>query len=211
MSPATTPPMGKPRRVTLAQPRKLNHLEALFRVVILTLILASLALAWWSFSRRLVPLQQQSRQLAVKLNRVATEADALEMKWPKAEAAQIRADYQEVRSELFADEAELGRWLMRLDEQAAPLALEIKVNFGKSTSRTAEDEKLAIIPASIVLEVHPTIGGNQTPYQRMLRLGQQLGAEGKRADLYELSVNGGPLSITHGLLVFNLWAGEESK
>ena len=33
-------------------------------------------------------------------------------------------------------------------------------------------------------------------------------AEGKRADLAELDLNGGPLSITHGLLVFNLWAGE---
>jgi hypothetical protein len=43
----------------------------------------------------------------------------------------------------------------------------------------------------------------------MLRLGQQLGAEGKRADLSELTVNGGPLSITKGVLVFNLWAGEE--
>jgi len=113
-----------------------------------------------------------------------------------------------VHNQLFADEAELGRWLFRLEEEAAPLALDINVDFGKSTARTAEQERLAIVPASVRLEVRPAIGGTQTPYQRLLRLGQQLAAEGKRADLAELDMNGGPLSITHGLLVFNLWAGE---
>jgi hypothetical protein len=109
---------------------------------------------------------------------------------------------------LFADEAELGRWLVRLEEETMPLALDLKVDFGTTTTRTAEQEKLAIVPASVVLEIRPVIGGDQTPFQRMLRLVQQLAAEGKRADLSELDVNGGPLSITHGLLVFNLWAGE---
>ncbi len=208
MSAASATPLLPPGRGALVQVRKLNRWEVLFRVVIFLLILASLALAWWSFTRRLVPLQQQSRDMANRVNRVSTEVDNIERKWSKFETTQIRSEYIDVRSQLFADEAEIARWLVRLDEQASPLALEIKVDFGKSSSRTAEDEKLAVIPASIVLEVHPTIGGTQTPYQRMLRLGQQLGAEGKRADLYELSVNGGPLSITHGLLVFNLWAGE---
>jgi hypothetical protein len=189
----------------------LNRWEVLFRLVILLLILTSLAMAWWSFTRRLVPLQKQSRDVAVQLSRFASEVDTLERKWSRTETDQIRSEYTTVRSQLFADLPEIGRWLMRLDEQAAPLALEIKVDFGKSSSRSAEEEQLAVIPASIVLEVHPTIGGTQTPYQRMLRLGQQLGAEGKRADLFELSVNGGPLSITHGLLVFNLWCGELGK
>lgn len=211
MSPASVSPFPAQRRIALVQRQKLDRWEVLFRLAVLLLMLASIGLAWWSFSRRLVPLQQKSRELATKVNTVGIEVDTLERKWPKFESTQIREQYQDVRSQLFADEMELGRWLMRLDEQAAPLALEIKVDFGKSTSRTEEEEKLAIIPASITLEVHPTIGGTQTPYQRMLRLGQQLGAEGKRADLYELSVNGGPLSITHGLLVFNLWAGEGGK
>ena len=98
---------------------------------------------------------------------------------------------------------------MRLEEQAVPLALDINVDFGKSSKQTTEEEKLAVIPASVTLVVRPTVGGTQTPYQRMLRLGQQLGAEGKRADLAELTVNGGPLSITKGIMVFNLWAGED--
>jgi hypothetical protein len=41
----------------------------------------------------------------------------------------------------------------------------------------------------VTLEIRPAIGGTQTPFQRMLRLGQQLAAEGKRADLAELDVN----------------------
>jgi hypothetical protein len=98
---------------------------------------------------------------------------------------------------------------VRLVEEAAPLALETTVHFGNITDKTTEKENLSVIPASVTLVVRPTIGGTQTPYQRMLRLGQLLGAEGKRADLAELTVNGGPLSITKGILVFNLWAGED--
>jgi hypothetical protein len=206
MSPSATvkPP---PLKVTVP-PRKLTRWDALFRLLTVILIAGSLAFSWWIYTRVLIPLQKQSRALSASLNQLSAEVDVLSRKWPKAERDQIRADYQEVRNQLFADEAELGRWLVRLEEESGPLALEVKVDFGKGTARTAEEEKLAIIPASITLEVRPTVGGTQTPYQRMLRLGQMLAAEGKRADLAELDVNGGPLSITHGLLVFNLWAGE---
>jgi hypothetical protein len=195
---------------TAVPAQKLTRWDALFRLINVVLIAGSIAFAWWTFSQRLVPLQKQSRELSSSLNRLSAEVDVLERKWPKVDRDQIRTDYKEVRNQLFADEAELGRWLVRLEEQSSPLALDIKVDFGKSTARTAEQEKLAIVPASVVLEIRPVIGGTQTPFHRMLRLGQQLAAEGKRADLSELNVNGGPLSITHGLLVFNLWAGESN-
>lgn len=205
----SAPPRTTPAAQKGAVPRKkISHWEALFRLLIFVLMGGSLTFAWWTYSHRLIPLQQQARQLSASLNRLSAEVDVLERKWPQLQRDQIRSDYQEVHNQLFADEAELGRWLVRLEEDAAPLALDINVGFGKSVARTAEQEKLAIIPASVTLEVRPAIGGTQTPYQRMLRLGQQLAAEGKRADLAELDVNGGPLSITHGLLVFNLWAGE---
>jgi hypothetical protein len=190
--------------------QKLTRWDALFRLINVVLIAGSIAFAWWTFSQRLVPLQKQSRELSSSLNRLSAEVDVLERKWPKVDREQIRTDYKEVRNQLFADETELGRWLVRLEEQASPLALDIKVDFGKSAARTAEQEKLAIVPASVVLEIRPVVGGTQTPFNRILRLGQQLAAEGKRADLSELNVNGGPLSITHGLLVFNLWAGESN-
>jgi hypothetical protein len=209
MSPGINQFPPTPQQLAVVQARKAKPWEILFRLINFSLILGSLGLAWWTFNKRLIPLQQRSRQLASRLQTLGNEVDDMSRKWPKFERDQIRSDYQEVRNELFADESELGRWLMRLEEQSSPLALDIKVEFGKSTTRTTEDEKLAIIPAAVTLVVRPTVGGNQTPYQRMLRLGQQLGAEGKRADLAELTVNGGPLSITRGVLVFNLWAGEQ--
>src|SRR5579862_2292338 len=198
-----------PQQTAMMQSRKAKPWEVLFRVVNFTLILASLGLAWWTFNKRLIPMQQRSRQMASNLQALSSQVDDMSRKWPKYERDQVRTDYQEVRNQLFADELELGRWVMRLEEQSGPLALEINVQFGSPTTKTNEMEKLAVIPASITLVVRPTVGGTQTPYQRMLRLGQQLGAEGKRADLAELTVNGGPLSITKGILVFNMWAGEE--
>lgn len=188
--------------------KKSTRWDALFRFVNVVLIGGSIAFACWVYKQRLVPLQNQSRELSASLATLSAEVDVLQRKWPPVQREQIRTEYAEVHNQLFADEAELGRWLVRLEEDAGPLALDIKVDFGKGTARTAEQERLAIVPASVTLEVRPAIGGTQTPFQRMLRLGQQLAAEGKRADLAELDVNGGPLSITHGLLVFNLWAGE---
>jgi len=209
MSPGIQQFPPTPQQMAMVQARKAKPWEIVFRIINFGLILASLALAWWTFDKRLIPAQQKSRQLASSLAVLSTEVDDMSRKWPKFERDQIRADYQEVRNELFADEVEMERWLMRLEEQASPLALDINVQFGHPTTQTNQVDKLAVIPASVTLVVRPTIGGTQTPYQRMLRLGQQLGAEGKRADLAELTVNGGPLSITKGVLVFNLWAGEE--
>jgi hypothetical protein len=211
MSPGMQQLPPTPQQVAMAQARKAKPWEILFRIINFSLILGSLALAWWTFNKKMVPMQKRSRELVASLDSLSIEVDNLARKWPKFERDQIRTDYQEVRNELFADELEVGRWLMRLEEQASPLALEIKVDFGNGMTRTSEQEKLAVIPASVTLVVRPTVGGSQTPYQRMLRLGQQLGAEGKRADLAELTVNGGPLSITKGVLVFNLWAGEDKS
>ena len=208
MSPGIHQLPPTPQQIAGVQARRAKPWEILFRIINFGLILASLGLAWWTFNKRLVPMQQRSRQLAFSLQALSSQVDDMSRKWPKFEREQIRTDYQEVRNELFADETELYRWMTRLEEQSAPLALDIKVDFGKSANRTTEDEKLAVIPTAVTLVVRPTVGGSQTPYQRMLRLGQQLGAEGKRADLAELTVNGGPLSITKGVLMFNLWAGE---
>jgi hypothetical protein len=209
MSPGRQDFPATPQQLAMVQARRAKPWEIGFRAINFTLILASVAFAWWTFEKRLVPIQQQCRKQTSSFEALSSQVDDMARKWPKFERDQIRTDYQEVRNELFADELELGRWWMRLEEAAAPLALDINVQFGKSSNRTTEQEKLAVIPASVTMVVRPTIGGTQTPYQRMLRLGQQLGAEGKRADLAELTVNGGPLSITKGVLVFNLWAGEE--
>ncbi|HXP61693.1 MAG TPA: hypothetical protein VN829_14450 [Dongiaceae bacterium] len=209
MSPEAPPSIPEARVVTPPQFGKPGRQDALFRVAVVLVLLASLALAWWAFRHRLVPVQRQSRELASKVSRLSTTVDGLERKWTPAAAEQIRAQYREAHFTLFADEQALGAWLERIQRQAAPLALDLKVQLGQSAAQTNAPEKLAVIPASVAIEVRPAPGTAESAYQRLLRLGRQLAAEGKRADLAELTAEGGPRSVTHAWLVFNLWAGED--
>src|SRR5260221_3970724 len=99
--------------------RKLTHWDLLFRFVTVVLITGSIAFAWWTYSKRLIPLQKQSRGLSADVSRLSAEVDTMERKWPPVQREQIRTDYQEVHNQLFDDEAELGRWLVRLQEEAS--------------------------------------------------------------------------------------------
>jgi len=208
---ASPVPMAEARAVMRTQPQKLNRREALFRAAIVVVLLASLALAWWTFVQRLVPLQRQSRELTSRVGRLSTEVDSLERKWTPAQVEQIRASHKQAHSTLFADENALGAWLQHLEEQATPLALDFKLEFGKSTAQTNSPEKLAVIPATVSIDFQPALGTAESAYQRLLRLGRQLAAEGKRADLAELTAMGGANSVTRASLVFNLWAGEDAS
>jgi hypothetical protein len=134
----------------------------------------------------------------------------MDRKWSKDDAEFIRAKYKEVYSSLFTDEAAMQEWLDRLQKRALPLSLDVHVDIGKGTPQLT-DERLAIVPAAVTLQVRPMPSAKDSPYQRLLRLGQQLAAEGKRADLAELTVNGGNTSITNATLVFSLWVGDEKK
>ena len=73
------------------------------------------------------------------------------------------------------------------------------------------NEELSIILSSVALEVRLEPGGMEPPYQRLLRFSQQLVGDGKRADLAEMIVEGGPNSITRADMVFTLWAGVSGK
>src|SRR5579859_4777440 len=205
MSPAKPPALPGQRTVSVAQPRKVNRWEMVFRIAIVGALIISMGMAWWTLTRQLVPLQKQSRAMSGTFSHLSDEVDALQRKWSQEEVGQIRNRYKELRTQLFSDEAAMQAWLARLDEAAGPLVLDLKVDFGASTSQVTNDLKVAIIPARVSIEVHPMPGGTESPYQRLLRFGQQLGTEGKRADLAELSVFGGTTSITRALLVFNLW------
>jgi hypothetical protein len=189
-------------------PKSLSNLELLFRIGIAVLLLCCIALVWWTFTQRLVPLQKQSRALTADVTKLTTQVEALERKWSKQDIDKIRADYRDAHQKLFADEAALRTWLDHLEELAVPLNLEVKVDIGKPVPNTNTVEKIAVIPTSVFLDIHPAAAGSETPYQRILRFGQQLAAEGKRADLAELDASGGPESIGHALFIFNLWAGE---
>jgi hypothetical protein len=210
---ASTDEPAAPKRVFLPPPpKKLRRglWEALFRVVIALLILGSAGVAYWSFFLRLQPLQLESRAMLTKVSKMSEQADQAARHWTPDQIKDIRARYREVYGQLFADPRALQEWLRQIQTEAEPLALDLNVQFGPSAPQGAFTNNLAIIPASIALEVLPAPGEakGKSPYERVLAFGQQLAAHGKRADLAELTVTGGPGSISRALLVFNLWAGD---
>jgi hypothetical protein len=209
----TTPPEAPgPTRVPLPPPKKLrlSHRAALFRVAIVLVILVSVAVAYWSFFERLLPLQAQSRLMVTKVSKMSEQMDQTERRWTSGQIHDIRARYREVYRQLFADPAALEQWLRQIHSEAAPLDLDLNVRLGQGAPQGTFTNNLAIVPASISLEVLPTLGDDKgkSPYERVLAFGQQLAAHGKRADLAELTVVGGANSISRAVLALNLWAGD---
>jgi hypothetical protein len=177
--------------------------------VIVLVIAGSLALPWWTLVKVLVPRQEQARALTSKVSGLQAEVDKGELKWPKEDATQIRENYEKAQSRLFANEEELKAWLTDLQQRTVALGFDVKIDMGKAASPAiTNSQHVAIVPASISLEVTPLSGGTESPYQRLLRLTQQLATGGKRADLAQMTVEGGTRSIPRALLVFSLWASE---
>jgi hypothetical protein len=205
----SAPASVQQRAVVLTQLRKPKRSESVFRALVVVIILASLLVAWWAFAVRFLPMQKRSRELSMTVSRLSTEVDGLERKWSKEEADQIRARYKELHTQLFADRAAIEAWLTRLQEMAAPLSLVATVDFGTTVPQLTNEYKVASIPANVSLEIQPILNSTESPYQRLLRLTQKLASEGKRSDLSEMTISGGPMSISRAQLVFNLWAGEE--
>jgi len=198
------------RSVAHSQPRKISQWEALFRTAIAAALIVSMSLAWWTLTRKLVPLQQQSQALGATMSRLTEEIGVLQSKCSKEDVERIRTQYKQLRTQLFADQDAMEAWIKRLDESAGPLTLILHVEFGTPSVQLTNEMHVSVVPASVSIEVHPMAGATESPYQRLLRFGQQLSAEGKRADLAELSAEGGTASITRALLVFNLWAGDDT-
>ena len=198
------------RRVAPVQQARIDYREWLFRAVTVTLLLGSMALAWWSI-RGLAPLQKQTRTLSSRVAGLSAEVDDLERKRPKDQDGRIEARLQEAHSTLFTDQAALAAWLATLQKQTAPLALEARSIFGKTIPQTTNGESVTVIPTTISLDVRPQAGaqGKESPYQRVLRLNRILTTQDKRADLRELTMAGGPHSVTNAVMVFYLWAADK--
>ena len=211
--PSPSPPKRPSLSTEVARIRLLSTRELTFRLIIATVILGSLGLAWWSFAKVLPPLQNKARDLTSTLSRLTSEVDELERKWPKDAASQVTNSYNELRSQLFSNEAAFAHWLANLNGQATSLTLDAKADFGKTAPVPAPGEKLATIPASVFIDVRPSAPSDAapSPFQRILQLTQQLCAQEKRTDLAELTVSGGVGSISRAVVVLNLWAGEDQS
>src|SRR5438445_2142603 len=122
---ANPPPVTPAKvRVAVAGNQRLNRWELLFRAVIILVLLASLALAWWTFTKVFIPVQRRSLEFSAKFAALSSDVDQLERKWGQADAEEIRRRYREVHGQLFADESSLEAWLANLQAQAGPPGLE---------------------------------------------------------------------------------------
>src|SRR5260370_549392 len=162
-----TPPLHQAR---LRQIAKLSSTELGFRIVVAVVILASVSFALWNFFKVMPPLQKRSRELASTAARLSSEVDDLDRKWRREQVVEITAKYGQLHDQLFGDAAAFQSWLANLNEQAAPLALDAKADFGKTTPVAAPGEKLAIIPATITAHLRHNPGAQRplTPYHRPL-------------------------------------------
>jgi hypothetical protein len=194
-----------------ARTNQINIWELLFRLFTFSLLAASVMIAWWMFSQRLVPRQKQSRELGSRVSRFSIEVDELERQWSEAEAQRVSNKYALVRSNLFVGPAALEAWWINLKEQAIPLTLDLRVEFGAAKPKLTNQENIALVPTTLALEVQPAVGTErpESPYQRVLRLAHRLTTGDKRADLAQFTVNGGTNSTSRAVMVLDLWAGEE--
>ena len=188
-----TPPVPEKRPVAtlVARPNRLDYRALLWRAVFFISVIGSLALVWWNL-QRLTPLQVESSKLNTTVTRLSTEIEEMNSKWTKPEIEQVLRKYGEVQGQLFSGQSALESWLQNLRQAVIPMALDVKAEFGKTGTQSAGDRKLAIIPATVSVEVQPALGieGVQSPYQRVLRLSQNLTEQEKRADLMELTIVG---------------------
>ncbi len=209
---ADTPPLiPKRRRVALGQARSTSMWEIGFRLLTVFAIIAALAVALWSLFGVWFPIQKESQEQTSRLARMSDEVDQLDRKWPKAEIERVRTTYDRVRPRLFSSEAGLDDWLDYLKAESTSLNLGLKVDFGKPIIPSGGRQELKLIPAKISVDINPAPGGEESPYQRLLRLTQEIAAQGKRADLTEMNVEGGSSSVSHAVLSFELWASEEGE
>jgi hypothetical protein len=192
-------------------PRKAGYGDLLFRVIILVAVLGSVAMIWWSFGRVLSPRQRQSRELSLQVARLSAEVDELDHQWTQAQIATVTNQFSQVDLRLFEGRAGVDAWLANLKELTASLALDVGADFGQPSQQTAGGRILNVIPATVSVKVLPA--GPETkppsPYARILLLGQLLSSENKRADLTELTMDGGTNSINRLVLVVNHWTGQE--
>jgi hypothetical protein len=211
MSNGESAPAPEVRPTAPAPPRNAGYRDRLFRVIILVAVLGSVAVIWWSFGRVLSPRQQQSRELSLQVARLSAEVDDLDRQWTQAQMANVTNQFSQVDFTLFEGRAGVEAWVANLKELTASLALDVGVELGQPSQQTAGGRTLAVIPATVSVKVQPAGPETkpQSPYGRILMLGQLLSFENKRADLTELMVDGGANSIGRAVLVLNYWTGKE--
>jgi hypothetical protein len=195
----------------LIQPRGLDYREIAQRSLLVFLNLGSVAFLWWSLQARLLPLQQETRDLTTTVARLSGEVSLMEATWTPATAQEIRERFGEVRTRAFNGRGALETWLAALKQQVVPLALDIDLDLSKLDAAPATNSPAGPTPRRVLVEVRPAaeIEAIATPFQRILQLTQRLVCDEPRADLVDLSVAGGLGSVSRAVFVLDLWTSDE--
>ena len=191
----------------VSQGKRLNAL--LIRLVLFSILAGSLVLTSWSINR-LLRLQARSNALDTAFSHLSLEVEQMQARWTPASIEQLLGRYSQLSPQLFAGQDALMAWLKEFRQQLGPLALEASAEFGQVALSQTPDKKITTIRATVSIKVKPvgSLESHSSPYQRVLRLTQYLGAGLKRADLVELEVSGSSNSVSRAVAVLNLWVGE---
>ena len=191
-----------------------NHLEWIGRVVVFSLLLASVGLLCWSYYRVYLPRQKITRDLNVTVEKLAAEVDDMESHWSKSAISQINEKFPLVQPRLFSDQAEIAAWLVDFRDQIQPLNLDIKTDQASTGDRSTNCPGLVVLSATMVI-TFPTTGRNaekSSPYQRFLQFAQRISSQDKNIDLDQMSVDSGGNSIGRAVVRIDFWmGGKESK
>ena len=129
--------------------------------------------------------------------------------------AKVNQRFAQIDANLFTDQTAVEAWLAEFKAKLLPLGLNLKAAaVEKGQMRAVAGRKILVIPTTISIEVQPAPGAAdaRSPYQRVLQLTQQLTLHDKRADLTELTAEGGADSISRITLGLDFWtAGKEAE
>jgi len=184
----------------------------LMRLLVVVVIAACAAAIFYSY-QRLAKLQAQGRKLDATVSQMNNDVQILEGKYTKEDVDRLMARSREAEALLFAGQDALYNWFQDLQLRLVPLALTAKANFGAAITNKSPHHALAVVPATVSLEVGPAdkVEARRSPYQRVMELMSQLAQQPKRVDVVGLDAQGGTNSIAEAKVVLELWAGEGSK
>ncbi len=212
---ATAPkkPEAPPGRVAgmRARVKTTSAKELIFRVLMVLLLAGSLGLVWYTNAKVLTPAQKRTRDLNTTLSRLGAEVDEMEHQWGKDDIGKLTTEFSEAQAQLISEQPQLENWLSTLRQEVLPLALDANARFGDSVLQATDPQKLALIPTTVSVQAQAAanVQGVESPYNRILRLTNNLLARETRGDLTQLTVTGGLGVPVKAELVLNLWAGEE--
>jgi hypothetical protein len=190
----------------------LSWQDWLMRLVLALVVAASATAVYWSY-QRLARLQQRSRRLEDTVSRLNTDIALLEGKYSQSDIDRLLARSKEAEALLFAGQDALLEWFTDLKLQLVPLSLNAVADFGQALTNRAGSHALAVVPATVAVEVGPApqIESRRSPYERSLLLMQLLAQQPKRVDVVGLTAVGGSNSLQEARVVLDLWAGDEIK